>query len=185
MKKLATLITMVFAFFAINAQPQLDEKANTNTPEKVTKPARVPLKKLEGTSVSARTKSNFAVDFPDITDAQWTRSENFDEATFTRDGQKTTAYYDYEGDLVGSTTPKTFADLPARAQKLINEKYKDYKVDQVIFFDDNDRSDTDMILWATQFDDEDLYFAQLSKGSSKIIVKTDPTGNVSLFKEIK
>lgn len=188
MKKLAILITMLFAFFALNAQNKQSpsaEKTNIKKSETETKSARVPLKKLEGKSVTERTKNNFAVDFPDVTDAKWTRSENFDEATFTRDGKEMTAYYDYDGDFVGTTSVITFADLPERAQKIIKDKYQDYKVEQVVFFDDNDKSDTDMILWATQFDDEDLYFAVLAKGSNKIIIKTDPSGNVSLFKELK
>jgi hypothetical protein len=187
MKKLAIVITMLFAYAALNAQNEQSpsaEKANTKKSENEMESSRRPLKKLEGTEVTMSTKNNFAADFPNVTNARWARSENFDEATFTQNGKEMTAYYDYDGEFVGTTNPINFSDLPDRAQKIIQDKYKDYKVEQVIFFDDNDKSDVDMVLWSTQFDDEDLYFALLAKGNKRIIVKTNPSGNVSLFKEL-
>jgi hypothetical protein len=37
------------------------------------------------------------------------------------------------------------------------------------------------VLWATQFDSEDLYFAELDKGPDKIVVQITPSGEVSYF----
>ncbi len=64
-----------------------------------------------------------------------------------------------------------FKDLPAKGQQEIKGKYKDYGIGSVIYFDDNEKIDSDMVLWATQFNDEDLYFAELTKANKKIIVR--------------
>ena len=136
--------------------------------------------------VSSVSIINFGIEFPKAEDVTWVRTDNFDQATFTnaKDGQNTIAYYDSDGNLVGSTMAKTITDLPDRAQKEIKTKYSDYSVGPVIYFTDNASNDNDMVLWARQFDDENLYFAELDKGSSKIIVRITPSGGVSLFKEL-
>jgi hypothetical protein len=171
MKKFAILtMTFLFAFSLVQAQTQKTE--------------RVPLKKLAGTAVSETAKKNFMTDFSATTNAQWKRVGTYDEVTFTKDGQKLTAYYDGEGNLVGTTATKKFTDLPAKGQAEIKAKYKDYTIGPVIFFDDNDKNDTDMILWSQQFDDEDLYFVELSKGADKLVVKVDLAGLVTLFKKL-
>jgi hypothetical protein len=41
-----------------------------------------------------------------------------------------------------------------------------------------------MILWGLQFDDRDLYFVELTKGASKIIVQVDAEARVSFFKKL-
>ena len=58
-----------------------------------------------------------------------------------------TAFYDENGDLVGTTYPKKFTDLPANAQMEIKTKYKDYKIGPVVLYDDNEANDTDMIMF--------------------------------------
>jgi hypothetical protein len=95
------------------------------------------------------------------------------------------AYYDAEAKLVGTTTQKTFADLPVVAQKEINKKYKGYRTGDVIFFDDNEKNETDMIMYHMQFDDADNYFVDMKKDAKEIILKVDMGGSVSFFKQLK
>jgi hypothetical protein len=57
-------------------------------------------------------------------------------------------------------------------------------VGPIIYFLDNPVNDTDMVLWATVFDDSDMYFAELDKGTQKMIVRITPSGDVSYFKEL-
>jgi hypothetical protein len=185
MKKLAILtVAMLFAFSAVQAQKPATEKGKTAMVGKENKTAMVPLKKLEGTMVNQTSLNSFIADFGNIKDVKWKRGLNFDEASFRKDNHDMTAYYDSEGKLVGTTYPVDFKSLPAKGQQTIHEKYKDYKEGTVIFFDDNDQNDSDMVLWATQFNDEDLYFAELSKGAERIIVIVKPDGEVSLFKKL-
>ena len=182
MKKSAILsFTILFTFFAVTAQAQKEVKAQHTSG---VKSERTALKKLEGTSVNPVAKRNFESDFANTSDVQWTRSTNFDEATFTRNNEKVTAYYDSDGYLVGSTIPKKFSDIPEKGQKAIKEKYKDYKIGPVILYDDSETNKTDMILWATQFDDEDLYFVELTKGTDHIVVQSNLLGQISFFKKL-
>ncbi|MBO9561187.1 MAG: hypothetical protein J7621_00380 [Niastella sp.] len=146
------------------------------------KEERKELRKLEGKEVTYQSKQQFGADFGNnITDVTWKRTKYFDEATFMLDGKKTTAYYDIKNELVGTTQAKTFADLPASAQKYINNKYKDYKVGEVLMFDDNENNDTDMLMYGRQFADEDNYFVELQQGSKDIIVQVDMAGQVFFF----
>jgi hypothetical protein len=170
----AFLVFMSLGSMQVNAQESKSD-AKTN---------RVPLKKLEGTQVSEQSKIHFATDFGNVPDVQWKRSANFDEAVFTKNGKKTTAWYDSNEKLVGTTSEVSFTDLPADGQKAVKTKYKDYTIGKVIFFDDNELNETDMILYNQQFDDADNYFVELVKVKSTIIVRVNTRGEVTFFKQL-
>lgn len=157
----------------------------TNKEEGITKKEkreeRKALRKLEGQQPSYQSKEHFAQDFDHVSNVHWKRTRYFDEATFVKDGQKQTAFYDFKSELVGTTQPKTFTDLPARAQQFINRKYKDCPVQKVILFDDNETNETDMLLYGHQFDDSDNYFVELSQGNKDIVLQVDMSGEVSFF----
>lgn len=143
------------------------------------------LKKLEEKAgISTTAKLNFDLDFGKVSDVQWKKGMYFFEATFTQNAQKLTAYYDPEGILVGTTQAKKFADLPEKAQKEIQTRYKDYTPGPVLFYDDNETNDTDMLLYGEQFHDADNYFIEMVKGPSKIILMINPSGVVSFFKQL-
>ncbi len=185
MKKLA-LITATFMFTMGYAfgQPQMMEKKDIKEAKSEIKTERVALRKLDGNIVSTQAKENFNIDFKNAKNAQWKRVDTFDEVAFNLGNKKLKAYYDYNGTLVGTTQNETFAKIPASAQKEIKEKYQGYKIGPVIFFKDNQANQTDMVLWATQFDDADNYFVELNKGSESIVLKVDPYGMVSYFKKL-
>ena len=56
--------------------------------------------KLENKDVSYQAKQQFQQDFENVSGVEWKRTNYFDEATFTKDGEKMTAYYDNEAQLV-------------------------------------------------------------------------------------
>ena len=141
---------------------------------------RKELKELKGKDVSYEAKEQFYRDFGD-TPATWRRETPYDIATFTKDGVLQSAYYDADAQLVGTTFQKNYADLPTKAKETIEKKYKGYAVDAVIYFDDNEYNDTDMILYGQQFADEDNYFVELVKGTKKIVLRSNMAGDVSFF----
>ena len=179
MKRLA-IASLVFLFALSLVQGQTK---STET-KKEQKAGRVALKKLEGTNVSAMSKTSFATDFGNIPDVHWKRVGTYDEAAFMQDGKQIKAFYAFDSKLVGTTRQVTFADVPAAGQKEIKNKYKDYKIESVIFFDDNEVNTTDMIMYGIQFDDEDNYFVELSKGSKRIILEVVSSGEVFFLKEL-
>jgi hypothetical protein len=184
MKKLAVLsMTFLVTFSVLQGQAQKTEKVKETKKEQ--KSERVALKKLQGTIVDNKSKIAFETDFKGATNVQSKRVDTYDEFTFTnKDGQKMKAFYDENSVLVGTTQDKTMDDLPAKGLQKIKEMYKDYTIGPVVYFDDNELNETDMILWGIQFDDADTYFAELSKGTKKIIVKVSPEGSVNFFKTL-
>ena len=186
MKKLAILsMTFLLVVAVVQGQTQKADKEKVKEIKKELKTERVALRKLEGTNVSVLAKNNFSKDFPDATNVRSKRVDTFDEFQFTdKTGELMKAFYDYAGNLVGTTLKKTFADVPVKGQEKIKAEYKDYTIGDVIFYDDNELNDTDMILWGLQFDDRDLYFVELTKGASKIIVQVDAEARVSFFKKL-
>lgn len=189
MKKLLFLsATAVILSATVNAQTDAasikkDEKSlkqQENVIKHEMKADREALRKLKGNEVSYQAKEAFYRDFGNIPVTKWERTgEFFDKATFIKDEKQMEAFYDFDAKLVGTVQDKTFADLPAKAQTFINEKYIDYNKDGVILFDDNELNSTDMVLYGTRFDDADNYFVELVKGKDKIIVKVNMEGDVS------
>ncbi|MFT3937022.1 MAG: hypothetical protein QM726_25575 [Chitinophagaceae bacterium] len=187
-KVLFVSAALLMAVIGTQAQTDLaknDSKSEKKEIRKEKKESRITLKKLEGPQVSYQSKQEFIRDFDNPTNVSWRRTSYFDEASFTsKEGLATTAYFDIDGQLVGTTSLKTFADIPADAQKRINKEYKDYTVKSVVFFDDNEANETDMILYNSQFDDEDNYFVALQKDDKTIVVQVTMDGNIGFFTEV-
>jgi hypothetical protein len=184
MKRIILLsASMLLIFKAAVAQPDTEESKEI---KKESRTERIALRRLEGKEVSNISKSSFNIEFPKANNVIWNRSDNFDEATFTDEkGITFTAFYDASGNLVGTTRYVKFEDVPAKGQQEIKKKYKDYTIGKVLFFDDNEANDSDMILWASQFEDADNYFVELTKDKEDLVVKVDTEGGLSFFTELK
>ena len=117
--------------------------------------------RTEERAVTYQTNQQFIRDFPDAENVRWNPGRPLEEVTFTNDHIEITAYYDVDSKLIGTTTEKKFADIPAKAQQYINKHFKGYNPESVIMFDDNEDNDTDMMLYNTVFEDADNYFVAL------------------------
>ena len=152
--------------------------------KKEKKEERKELRSFKGTEASYQAKQQFLKDFGDINATRWERTSNYDKATFNKDGQVMFAYYDIDANLIGTTMDKTFADLPLNAQKFIDKKFNGYSKEAVIFFDDNELNETDMVLYNQPFEDADNYFVELKKDNKELIVRVNMNGDVSFFKQL-
>ncbi|MFY0254170.1 hypothetical protein ACDQ55_09475 [Chitinophaga sp. 30R24] len=187
MKKLMMSLALIIAAFSIQAQT-----VTTTTPvtrkdmRRERREEKITLKALEGRDVNVQSKRQFGIDFGNVP-ATWTHQEYFDVASFVNDrGLRTDAYYDYNGQLVGTTTMARFSDLPEPAQKDIIKHYTNYLDAPVVFYDDNEANDTDMILYGTQFDDADNYFIELKdKKGNPVVLRVNMEGNVSFFADMR
>ncbi|WP_298360503.1 hypothetical protein [Runella sp.] len=190
MKKLLSIAVSMLVFVtAINAQTEkaaikkdiarIEKKEAELSVEK--HEAKMELRELAGKEVSEQSKKQLMSDFGISQNAQWERTDHFDEATFMKDGKIQTAFYDYDTKLVGTTTIKTFSDLPAIGQKYINEYYKSYTVGDIIEYDDNGPVNSNMIFFNKRFEDADHYFVELKKENKKIVVQVSMDGTVSYF----
>lgn len=142
------------------------------------------LKKLEGPEVSYQSKEAFATEFGSVP-AKWERLDNFDEATFVKDGVATSAFYDWDSELVGTTQNKKYTDVPQAARSYISKKYPGYSIGNVLFFNDNENNETDMILYNTRFEDVDSYFVELKKNNQEIVVQALPDGTVYYYTRLR
>ena len=165
---------------ALRNQIKLDNKVERSL-EKEKTGLRKELKKLKGEEVGSMTKDAFISDFGNIPGVQWSRLDYYDEAIFTKDGHKMSAYYDFDTKLVGTIQVKKYTDVPAKAQAYISKNYKGYTPGDVIFFNDNEQNETDMIVYGNQFADVDSYFVELSNGLNKLVVQVTPDGEVGFF----
>jgi len=135
-------------------------------------------------TVSYQSNQAFMRDFPDAANVNWRVKGAFEEATFDSKGVTLTAYYDAGSELVGTTTEKTFDDLPMKAQEHIKKFYSNYKPIDVVMFDDNENNDTDMMLYNSLFDGEDNYFVALKNNKETIILKVNMDGDTAFFKTL-
>lgn len=161
-----------------------DVKEEVKAEKKELKVERKSLRKLEGSEVPQMSKNAFHADFGNVKAENWKRNGYFDEVIFMQDGKEMKAFYDFDSKLVGTTSVKTFSDLPEKGQKEINSRYRDYQVDKVILFEDNEINQTDMLLWDVQFEDADNYFVELSKPNEHIILQVNPRGDVYFLKKM-
>ena len=179
--------------FFVQAQPvsqTLIAAAHTKHPKEAKtassrKHAKKVLRKLTGSNVSAQSKATFYVQFGNVPDVQWERQDYFDMATFIQNGQQMKAYFDNDGELVGTSIQTDMKALPMKAQLEIAKKYGDYSVGDVILYDDNNEQISDIILFGTQMESADNYFVELKKDNKRVILEVTPEARVTLFKEFK
>ncbi|WAC14676.1 hypothetical protein [Dyadobacter pollutisoli] len=177
---IASALVAIFAIATVQVQAQ---NVASNTKKEI-KAEKREARHNAPKNVSVKSKNSFLSDFGNVGNVTWVATPQFDEATFTKDGTTLIAYYDYQSQLVGTTSNKKIADLPAKALKEIQKQYKDYVIGAVVEFKDNEKNDTNMMLYGTQFDDEDHYFVTISKGKHEDVLKISLDGNVSFFRTL-
>jgi hypothetical protein len=180
-KSLIFGMTVLFTVSVMNGKPFYADKEQGNENKNVATTEKPALLNPDGKSVSYASKENFEATYGKISDVMWTRGKTYDEATFSKDGKKFTAFFDDNGTLVGTTNECSFSELPAKGQKEIKSKYKDYTVGKVIFFDDNKFQESEMLLYGLQFKDKDNYFVEVSKGTRNMVLKVDTAGFVEFY----
>lgn len=190
MKRLAVLslaFLLIFGAGQLRAQKSENEQDMSVKKEKRVekKRERKELRKLEGNKVSTASKQTFDLQFgSNIPNVKWTRTQDYDIADFVLKKHDMKAYFDADGELVGTVQPKTMDDLPDKGVRILQTKYKDYKIGKILYFDNNEDNASPMILWGTEILDRSNYFVELWKGDDKLVVYVDPGGNVTMFKKL-
>src|SRR4051812_25053658 len=83
---------------------------------------------------------SFQEDFKDVSDVQWDLSPSFAKATFILDDVRTEAYYDLNGEFIGTCHSISLDELPISAKRSFAKKYSDYTVSQAIEFTGRDET---------------------------------------------
>jgi hypothetical protein len=179
---LPATILLVSAFTMVQAGNNINSGKEPTAAKTELKAARKALREIQSNGVTTMTQNSFYADFGNVSDLAWSKSEDFSEAIFTKDGEKMTAFYDANANLVGTTAIKAFTDIPFKGQVNLISKFKDYNVGPVIYFNDHQACATEQRVFGSRLNEENNYFIQLSKDNEKIIVRVNPRGDVSLFK---
>jgi hypothetical protein len=197
MKKffLTTGILMVLAITATYAQDIIDDNNTDDVKSAITK-TMIEIQK-EGTetnqnAVSAATVSQFATDFPEVTNIHFDRMKGHDVVTYTQNGTNNTAYYDENSNLMGTIHSRSIQDLPADALTEIANRYPSYTVMKVVKFNansDNEAyidSNSELPFYGDSSENSSNYFVELKNNDSKaIVLMVGLSGEVSFFRTMK
>lgn len=161
--------------------------ASNSTTHKISKAQREENRTIRREKASTEpnytTEQNFETEFPDAANVTW-KKNGFEEASFTLNGKDMKAFYDYNHELIGTTTPVNYLDLPATAKKYIEKHYSDYTPQSVILFNDNAYNQSDMVLYGNAFQDADNYFIELSNNNKTIVLEVNTAGLVTYFSNL-
>jgi hypothetical protein len=129
---------------------------------------------------------DFRSDFPHVKNVQWHRDQQYSEATFMKNGILMHAFYDWNGELAGTTHDFDYNNLPAAARKTIAKQYKNYTVERTIVYNDDEDNLNDLYP-LMPYENAVNYFVSLKKNDQReaVILQVTPDGNVSFFQTMK
>lgn len=137
-------------------------------------------------NASYRAKQKFPFDFANAKNINWHMAGDYSVATFTQNGTAQKAYYDWEGNLVGTTKQTQYNDLPAAARKSIEKYYKDYTVQHIIVYNDNEENLNDLYPLIPE-EGNINYFVWLAKNKTNdnVVLQVTPEGQTSFFDNMR
>jgi hypothetical protein len=128
-----------------------------------------------GNNISSSVKKRFQQDFGSFAVVKWEKSGSYAKGTFNRNGSAVSAWYDKDAKLVGTSSARSFSDMPGKAREKINSVYSDYHVVSVQGFDS---------VRGNKSIGAPNWLVELSDGTAKIIVKVNTSGETTLVKKI-
>jgi hypothetical protein len=117
--------------------------------------------------VNNQIRQNFHSEFSDADNVTWSVKSSYIKASFEIDGQKADAFYDFNGECIGSSRPITLENLPVQAKRTFAKKYADYVVKEALKFECNN---------------ETAYFISAENEKHSVILKVTG-GGVSVYKK--
>lgn len=125
----------------------------------------------DNANINTKVLNHFQTQFEGASNVHWKTGESFVKASFVLNSQKMEAFYDVDGELIGTSYNVANEKLPTRAAKTIAEKYAAYQVQETIEFD--------------SVKDGLSYYVSLTGAQSKIVLQVSAQGEVSVFKKTR
>src|SRR3954454_7710478 len=91
-------------------------------------------------NVSLIVAKSFETAYPRVNKVQWVVTKDYTKATFTINDIKTEAFYNSNGEFIGSSQATSLEDLPTYAKRGLAKKYSGYIVKEAIKFEGNDET---------------------------------------------
>lgn len=126
--------------------------------------------------INRKTTSNdkvttaFYKDFATAKDIGWTKSDQYYVATFSLDGTIMYAWYDENGNSVGTFRNMISSELPLRVQTELRTKYGSMWISELFEFSTADNTG---------------YFVTLENADQKITLKSDNGGKLEVYRKIE
>lgn len=120
--------------------------------------------------VNFRVLNAFEAQFAGATDVNWTVTSDYTKVKFVLEGEKVEAFYNSNGDVIGTSRKTEFKRLPLTAIQKIKKNYAKYQVTETIEFELNG---------------ERRYYVSVENASDRKILEVSLYGQVSVFDKDK
>ncbi len=121
-------------------------------------------------SKNVRAERRFSADFRDAEKVQWTLRSTFAKANFYLNGEKREAFYDLNGEMIGTSSNISLNKLPVAAKRIFAKKYDGYTVKEAIHFEGIE---------------EAAYYISAENEKESVILKVTDSNTVSVFKKAR
>jgi len=124
-------------------------------------------------TISTKVNDHFTAAFKNAKNVDWKTDAKFDKASFVLDGKKVQAFYDVEGELIGTSKTWDFDKLPKSALETLTTKYTypDYQLKDCIEF--------------VNSNNEKNYYVSFDKKNETVVLEITKGGMVSVFARLK
>lgn len=120
--------------------------------------------------VSFRVLNAFEAQFAGATDVAWTVTADYTKAKFAIEGETVEAFFNGNGDVIGTSRKVEFKRLPLSAIQKIKKSYPKYQVTETIEF---------------ELSGDRRYYVSIEEGSDRKILEVSLYGQVSVFDKNK
>lgn len=120
-------------------------------------------------SISSKVNEHFTASFSKAKNVSWNSSERFDKVSFMLNNEKVFAFYDTDGELIGTSRTMAFDKLPKSALENITSKYlyPEYQL-------------KDCIEFTTAFNEKN-YYVSMDRKNETVVLEITKGGAVSVF----
>jgi|SRR6218665_3285400 len=120
------------------------------------------------TNVSANVVNAFNSEFTSAQEVKWTSSPDFYKASFVYNEQHLTAFYSFEGKMIGLTRNISSLDLPKYLQTSLKKEYGGRWITE---------------LFELSNEDGTSYYITLEQADSKVILKSENGSQWGVYKK--
>jgi hypothetical protein len=121
-----------------------------------------------GEKVNEKVLNAFNTEFTSVKEVEWTISSGYYKASFGINGQRVSAFYNTEGELMGLTRNISSSQLPIRLLTNLKKNYDSYWISDLFEVSNSDGTS---------------YYVTLENGDNKVILKSSAGNYWNTYKK--
>ncbi|MES1218193.1 MAG: hypothetical protein ABUT20_21995 [Bacteroidota bacterium] len=118
--------------------------------------------------VNQKVLNAFNTEFTSAKEVEWTISSDYYKASFGMNGQRVSAFYNLDGELMGLTRNIPSSQLPVKLQTSLKKNYSGYWISDLFEVSNNDGTS---------------YYVTMENGDSKVVLKTSAGNDWVTYKK--